>query len=96
MQGETTLPALNGQRMATKGRHCHAKQCCLPGSPCWPLAPQASISVAGYPVGGDSLSITKGIVSRLALVRYRCVCSACPGRGPACHCGQMSVSLSMH
>ena len=26
-----------------------------------------------YPVGGDSLSVTKGIVSRLALVRYRCV-----------------------
>lgn len=32
---------------------------------------QASIAVAGYPVGGDSLSVTKGIVSRLALVRYR-------------------------
>jgi len=31
---------------------------------------QASIAVAGYPVGGDSLSVTKGIVSRLALVRY--------------------------
>jgi len=34
---------------------------------------QASISVAGYPVGGDSLSITKGIVSRLAIVRYSAV-----------------------
>ncbi|GFH05869.1 PDZ_3 domain-containing protein, partial [Haematococcus lacustris] len=31
---------------------------------------QASIAVAGYPVGGDSLSVTKGIVSRLTLVRY--------------------------
>eukprot|EP00386_Alphamonas_edax_P006293 GDKI01020425.1.p1 GENE.GDKI01020425.1~~GDKI01020425.1.p1 ORF type:complete len:548 (+),score=159.47 GDKI01020425.1:159-1802(+) len=31
---------------------------------------QSPISVAGYPVGGDSLSITKGIVSRLTLVRY--------------------------
>jgi hypothetical protein len=26
--------------------------------------------VAGYPVGGDSLSITKGIVSRVTMVRY--------------------------
>ena len=31
---------------------------------------QSPIAVAGYPVGGDSLSITKGIVSRLTLVRY--------------------------
>mmetsp|Transcript_37567 Transcript_37567/g.83659 ORF Transcript_37567/g.83659 Transcript_37567/m.83659 type:complete len:631 (-) Transcript_37567:577-2469(-) len=31
---------------------------------------QSPIAVVGYPVGGDSLSITKGIVSRLALVRY--------------------------
>eukprot|EP00200_Dunaliella_tertiolecta_P008793 CAMPEP_0202381808 /NCGR_PEP_ID=MMETSP1127-20130417/38897_1 /ASSEMBLY_ACC=CAM_ASM_000462 /TAXON_ID=3047 /ORGANISM="Dunaliella tertiolecta, Strain CCMP1320" /LENGTH=681 /DNA_ID=CAMNT_0048980879 /DNA_START=32 /DNA_END=2077 /DNA_ORIENTATION=+ len=31
---------------------------------------QVPIAVAGYPVGGDSLSVTKGIVSRLALVRY--------------------------
>ena len=30
---------------------------------------QSPIAVAGYPVGGDSLSITKGIVSRLTLVR---------------------------
>lgn len=26
--------------------------------------------MAGYPVGGDSLSITKGIVSRVSMVRY--------------------------
>lgn len=26
--------------------------------------------MVGYPVGGDSLSITKGIVSRVTLVRY--------------------------
>lgn len=26
--------------------------------------------VAGYPVGGDSLSITKGIVSRVSMTRY--------------------------
>ncbi|MEW5310963.1 MAG: hypothetical protein WDW38_002714 [Sanguina aurantia] len=31
---------------------------------------QSPIAVAGYPVGGDSLSITKGIVSRLTQVRY--------------------------
>lgn len=31
---------------------------------------QSPISVAGYPVGGDSLSITKGIVSRVSMVRY--------------------------
>eukprot|EP00882_Tetradesmus_deserticola_P004857 GHRQ01005118.1.p1 GENE.GHRQ01005118.1~~GHRQ01005118.1.p1 ORF type:complete len:436 (+),score=140.35 GHRQ01005118.1:147-1454(+) len=31
---------------------------------------QGPISVAGYPVGGDSLSITKGIVSRVSMVRY--------------------------
>jgi len=26
--------------------------------------------VAGYPLGGDSLSITKGIVSRVTMTRY--------------------------
>eukprot|EP00878_Enallax_costatus_P010858 GHUV01011338.1.p1 GENE.GHUV01011338.1~~GHUV01011338.1.p1 ORF type:complete len:433 (+),score=89.77 GHUV01011338.1:1260-2558(+) len=31
---------------------------------------QSPIAVAGYPVGGDSLSITKGIVSRVSMVRY--------------------------
>ncbi|GAX78449.1 hypothetical protein CEUSTIGMA_g5889.t1 [Chlamydomonas eustigma] len=31
---------------------------------------QSPIAVVGYPVGGDSLSITKGIVSRVTLVRY--------------------------
>lgn len=31
---------------------------------------QSPIAVAGYPVGGDSLSITKGIVSRVTLARY--------------------------
>lgn len=31
---------------------------------------QDSILVAGYPLGGDSLSITKGIVSRITLTRY--------------------------
>ncbi|MEM9194649.1 MAG: serine protease, partial [Myxococcota bacterium] len=29
-----------------------------------------SVSVCGYPIGGDRLSITKGIVSRIDLVRY--------------------------
>ncbi|GIL46280.1 hypothetical protein Vafri_3303, partial [Volvox africanus] len=31
---------------------------------------QSPIAVAGYPVGGDNISVTKGIVSRIALVRY--------------------------
>lgn len=31
---------------------------------------QSPIAVAGYPFGGDSLSITKGIVSRVAMARY--------------------------
>ncbi|DBA92177.1 hypothetical protein WJX77_001540 [Trebouxia sp. C0004] len=31
---------------------------------------QDSILVAGYPLGGDSLSITKGIVSRVVMTRY--------------------------
>lgn len=31
---------------------------------------QSPISVCGYPVGGDSLCITKGIVSRVTLNRY--------------------------
>ena len=31
---------------------------------------QSPVCVAGYPVGGDSLSITKGIVSRVTMVRY--------------------------
>ena len=31
---------------------------------------QDSILVAGYPMGGDSLSITKGIVSRVVMTRY--------------------------
>lgn len=31
---------------------------------------QDSILVAGYPTGGDSLSITKGIVSRITMARY--------------------------
>ena len=31
---------------------------------------QDSILVAGYPMGGDSLSITKGIVSRVTMTRY--------------------------
>lgn len=30
------------------------------------IALQDSILVAGYPLGGDSLSITKGIVSRVS------------------------------
>ena len=34
------------------------------------LAAQDSILVAGYPMGGDSLSITKGIVSRVVMTRY--------------------------
>ena len=34
------------------------------------LLPQDSILVAGYPLGGDSLSITKGIVSRVTMTRY--------------------------
>ncbi len=39
-----------------------------------PKAPRAvrrdEILVAGYPQGGDSLSITKGIVSRVVMTRY--------------------------
>jgi S1-C subfamily serine protease len=31
---------------------------------------QDAISVAGYPTGGDSLSITSGIVSRLTMSGY--------------------------
>ncbi|KAI8469348.1 MAG: DegP-type protease [Monoraphidium minutum] len=31
---------------------------------------QSPVLVAGYPVGGDSLSITKGIVSRVCMTRY--------------------------
>eukprot|EP00891_Asterochloris_glomerata_P000822 jgi/Astpho2/822/e_gw1.00016.51.1_t len=31
---------------------------------------QDSILVAGFPIGGDSLSITKGIVSRVVMTRY--------------------------
>ena len=34
------------------------------------FAVQDSILVAGYPLGGDSLSITKGIVSRVTMTRY--------------------------
>jgi hypothetical protein len=34
------------------------------------LPDQDSILVAGYPMGGDSLSITKGIVSRVVMTRY--------------------------
>ena len=34
------------------------------------LPVQDSILVAGYPLGGDSLSITKGIVSRVVMTRY--------------------------
>lgn len=40
----------------------------IPGIGCCHM--QSPISVAGYPVGGDSLSITKGIVSRVSMVRY--------------------------
>ena len=45
-----------------------APECCA--LPCCAVLCQSPISVVGYPVGGDSLSITKGIVSRLSLVRY--------------------------
>ena len=38
-------------------------------TPC-ALVRQDSILVAGYPLGGDSLSITKGIVSRVTMTRY--------------------------
>lgn len=31
---------------------------------------QSPIAVVGYPVGGDNISITKGIVSRVTLARY--------------------------
>ena len=34
---------------------------------------QSPIAVAGYPFGGDSLSITKGIVSRVAMVSHMAV-----------------------
>ena len=39
----------------------------VPQGACWL---QDSILVAGYPMGGDSLSITKGIVSRVVMTRY--------------------------
>lgn len=37
---------------------------------------QDSILVAGYPLGGDSLSITKGIVSRVSSFCIPCTCAA--------------------
>ena len=52
-----------------------------------PALLQDSILVAGYPLGGDSLSITKGIVSRVRLLLSchiqhartpaTCVCKVC-------------------
>lgn len=38
---------------------------------------QSPIAVAGYPFGGDSLSITKGIVSRVAMVSRGWTGSVC-------------------
>lgn len=31
---------------------------------------QDSVSVVGYPTGGESLSVTQGVVSRIDLVEY--------------------------
>ena len=43
---------------------------------------QDSILVAGYPLGGDSLSITKGIVSRVRSLslQHNCETAAVPTR----------------
>lgn len=46
---------------------CHAVLCCVHAMSDHMLL-QSPIAVAGYPLGGDSLSITKGIVSRVAMV----------------------------
>jgi hypothetical protein len=53
------FPALDCCPVNTYCMLCCAVLCCLLQSP---------IAVAGYPFGGDSLSITKGIVSRVAMV----------------------------
>ena len=55
---------------------------------------QDSILVAGFPIGGDSLSITKGIVSRVVMTRYAIASNKLlgiqidaainPGAEPAC------------
>lgn len=60
---------LAAHRGAASRAACALTRCCpCPGTHVH--TPQSPISVAGYPVGGDSLSITKGIVSRVSMVRY--------------------------
>jgi hypothetical protein len=77
---------------------------CPPPRPAAPLAAVKSpIAVAGYPVGGDSLSITKGIVSRVSMVRYsqsgrllgiQIDAAINPGRGlSVCPCVRVSVCV---
>lgn len=46
----------------------HIKYCSAGADHDMVIALQDSILVAGYPLGGDSLSITKGIVSRVSLM----------------------------
>lgn len=40
----------------------------IPFSP--PPPPQASVTVVGYPIGGDTISVTKGVVSRIEVTSY--------------------------
>ncbi|KAL9303156.1 Protease Do-like 2 [Arabidopsis thaliana] len=35
---------------------------------------QDSVTVVGYPLGGDTISVTKGVVSRIEVSRYLCLC----------------------
>lgn len=64
---------------------------------------QQQITVTGYPIGGDSLSITQGIVSRVTMSPYTSgaaqlmniqVCSCWSYPGPARHIHQASLHSS--
>jgi len=35
---------------------------------------QDSVTVVGYPLGGDTISVTKGVVSRIEVSRYLWLC----------------------
>ena len=39
-----------------------------PHTPHFP--PQDSVTVVGYPIGGDTISVTKGVVSRIEVTSY--------------------------
>jgi hypothetical protein len=35
-----------------------------------PMARQAAVTVAGFPIGGDSFCLTTGVVSRVEMIEY--------------------------